>query len=406
MGRPDLLADYSEVQGALRHRRNMVSASGMADRDSIGILAPERSGDRGPLTLTEDEARATLAVNDLYADPAEYLSETLIDTYGLPPDEHRLYPSDPYIEAFHRKGAPWPPATLADAWQVEAMHRSVLDMWWVAGQGSPKYRQFAEDLRGLRPTFWMGREWATLTRLPLPEHNVEFTPSNDGVHYLPSSLVIRLKPYPVEVIAVVFDVRGSALRVGSVEIHHIPGEVFEKFKAQGGHWWGALGASHYLHWYPKRGEPWLRLREPYKPREALPVRVGRVTKWTLADQIVAMLAFLQSKAIQPVTARAPRSLRRRAKRRGRRKGKRFRNSRVRVVQLREAVRVGMEAEKDEKARIEGTGGDRLPQVIHWRSGHWRQQPHGPGKSLRKLIFIEPYMAGSREPAPEVGMVNR
>ena len=31
---------------------------------------------------------------------------------------------------------------------------------------------------------------------------------------------------------------------------------------------------------------------------------------------------------------------------------------------------------------------------HWRRGHFRNQPHGAGRSLRKSIWIRPYMAGS------------
>lgn len=31
--------------------------------------------------------------------------------------------------------------------------------------------------------------------------------------------------------------------------------------------------------------------------------------------------------------------------------------------------------------------------LHWRRGHFKQQAHGPGRSLRKTIWIEPYLAG-------------
>jgi len=33
---------------------------------------------------------------------------------------------------------------------------------------------------------------------------------------------------------------------------------------------------------------------------------------------------------------------------------------------------------------------------HWRRGHWRNQPHGPERSLRKLIWILPVLVGSKE----------
>ncbi len=31
--------------------------------------------------------------------------------------------------------------------------------------------------------------------------------------------------------------------------------------------------------------------------------------------------------------------------------------------------------------------------MHWRRGHFKNQPHGEGRALRKLIWIEPYLAG-------------
>ena len=40
-------------------------------------------------------------------------------------------------------------------------------------------------------------------------------------------------------------------------------------------------------------------------------------------------------------------------------------------------------------------------VTHWRRGHWRNQAHGPGRSLRKLIWLMPMLVGhnqSDEPA--------
>ena len=33
------------------------------------------------------------------------------------------------------------------------------------------------------------------------------------------------------------------------------------------------------------------------------------------------------------------------------------------------------------------------QRLHWRRGHIKSQPHGPGHSLRKVIWIRPYRAG-------------
>lgn len=35
------------------------------------------------------------------------------------------------------------------------------------------------------------------------------------------------------------------------------------------------------------------------------------------------------------------------------------------------------------------GGTHASPVGHWRRGHWRQQPHGEGNKLRRLIWIKP-----------------
>lgn len=40
---------------------------------------------------------------------------------------------------------------------------------------------------------------------------------------------------------------------------------------------------------------------------------------------------------------------------------------------------------------------------HWRRGHWRNQVHGPGRSLRKLIWVLPMVVGSKENSePDMG----
>lgn len=36
--------------------------------------------------------------------------------------------------------------------------------------------------------------------------------------------------------------------------------------------------------------------------------------------------------------------------------------------------------------------------MHWRRGHFRQQPHGPNMSLRKTIWLEPCLVGEIKPA--------
>jgi hypothetical protein len=39
------------------------------------------------------------------------------------------------------------------------------------------------------------------------------------------------------------------------------------------------------------------------------------------------------------------------------------------------------------------GGHHSSPRFHWVRGHWRDQPHGPGRELRKLLWIEPFTKG-------------
>lgn len=53
------------------------------------------------------------------------------------------------------------------------------------------------------------------------------------------------------------------------------------------------------------------------------------------------------------------------------------------------IRVGYTYSRD-GTRVEyNKTGRRMP--VHWRAGHWRHQAHGPSRSLRKDIFIEPML---------------
>lgn len=43
--------------------------------------------------------------------------------------------------------------------------------------------------------------------------------------------------------------------------------------------------------------------------------------------------------------------------------------------------------------------------IHWRRGHWRNQVHGPARSLRKLIWVMPIIVGAKNrDEPETGHI--
>ena len=59
------------------------------------------------------------------------------------------------------------------------------------------------------------------------------------------------------------------------------------------------------------------------------------------------------------------------------------------------------AEQREKLgiRVQTNGGV----ATHWRRGHWRNQVHGPGRSLRKMILVLPVLVGGKEDAePDLG----
>ena len=38
----------------------------------------------------------------------------------------------------------------------------------------------------------------------------------------------------------------------------------------------------------------------------------------------------------------------------------------------------------------------IHQRAHLRRGHYKQQPYGPGRSLRRQVLIDPYWAGGKD----------
>ena len=45
-------------------------------------------------------------------------------------------------------------------------------------------------------------------------------------------------------------------------------------------------------------------------------------------------------------------------------------------------------------------------AAHWRRGHWRRQPFGPGRAERKLIRIRPVWVGAGPPGSSEGEPGR
>jgi hypothetical protein len=56
-------------------------------------------------------------------------------------------------------------------------------------------------------------------------------------------------------------------------------------------------------------------------------------------------------------------------------------------------------------RVAQTSGNPISGSVatHWRRGHWRNQSHGPARSLRKLIWVMPVLVGAKDSGgPETG----
>lgn len=64
----------------------------------------------------------------------------------------------------------------------------------------------------------------------------------------------------------------------------------------------------------------------------------------------------------------------------------------RLFELRRSINVDVTA----AIRAYCLQGDRHPTVQSLVRGHWKQQPHGPQRSLRRLIHVEPYFRGPLE----------
>jgi len=77
------------------------------------------------------------------------------------------------------------------------------------------------------------------------------------------------------------------------------------------------------------------------------------------------------------------------------KGYRHVGVHVETIQRRRMAKLAEEKKGEPGEAAEGRGG--WHQVVHWHGNYWRQQPHGPGSKLRKLIYIEPYIKGSEPP---------
>lgn len=53
------------------------------------------------------------------------------------------------------------------------------------------------------------------------------------------------------------------------------------------------------------------------------------------------------------------------------------------------------------SQTRGAAGDRKV-ATHWVRGHWRNQAHGPGRTLRKMIWVMPYLVGDGDDDTPLG----
>jgi hypothetical protein len=69
---------------------------------------------------------------------------------------------------------------------------------------------------------------------------------------------------------------------------------------------------------------------------------------------------------------------------------RFKHGRIRKREIWSPNLIGSQYRPTPAAESQGT---HASPRIHWRRGHIRKQPHGPGRIERKLIWIEPVLVG-------------
>jgi hypothetical protein len=60
------------------------------------------------------------------------------------------------------------------------------------------------------------------------------------------------------------------------------------------------------------------------------------------------------------------------------------------------VRIRTHSQRDDTTKITGTGGSRTYTSRVWVTGHWRNQAYGPGRTLRRPIYIHPFLRGPED----------
>lgn len=60
------------------------------------------------------------------------------------------------------------------------------------------------------------------------------------------------------------------------------------------------------------------------------------------------------------------------------------------------VRIRTHSQRDDEAKITGTGGSRIYTSRVWVTGHWRNQAYGPRRTLRRPVYIHPFLRGPED----------
>ncbi|MFC7762704.1 hypothetical protein ACFQY4_35145 [Catellatospora bangladeshensis] len=60
------------------------------------------------------------------------------------------------------------------------------------------------------------------------------------------------------------------------------------------------------------------------------------------------------------------------------------------------VRVRAHTQGDDTGRVSGTGSSRSYTSRVWVTGHWRNQAYGPGRVLRRPVYIHPFLRGPED----------
>jgi hypothetical protein len=133
-----------------------------------------------------------------------------------------------------------------------------------------------------------------------------------------------------------------------------------------------------------------RLREQVGwlvPRDTVTLQCGQVIDAAHpASTLIAAWLLIGQKLAETTPAGVDRAIRKAYQRAGRLAPE------VRLVRIRGAV--STEPRRGEPRAAEQPGRDY--QHRWWVRGHWRNQPYGPGRAQRKLIFIDPQIRGPQD----------